>query len=187
MKRLSLSRRCAVQQLAAALLAPLPLGLLASTARAQDEESWRFYRNAAPAFTILYPSTLATRRVGKRLAADTMLVQEWQLPGGAGDIHLTVTDGPAGGSFSDWMQSHVGGSALPVDVAGLRGATVESLAGSVYAVAVYLGEPSSGKIIGFTLSIRTVPPGTTLAAAKAANRGQATQFWRMVESIKLGS
>jgi hypothetical protein len=176
-----------VQQLAAASLVPLPLGLLASTARAQDEESWRFYRSAAPAFTILYPSTLATRRVGKRLASDTMLVQEWQLPGGAGDIHLTVTDGPAGGSFSDWMQSHVGGSALPVDVAGLRGATVESLAGGVYAVAVYLGEPSSGKIIGFTLSIRTVPPGTTLAAAKAANRGQATQFWRMVESIKLGS
>jgi hypothetical protein len=187
MMRRKLSRRCALQYIAAALLISPHLGVLASnTVRAEEEESWRFYRNANPAFTMLYPTTLATKRVGKRVADDTTLVQEWLLPAGAGDIHLTVTDGAAGGTMSEWAQSHVGSGALPVDIAGLRGATVESLADGVYAIAIYVDEPSSHKILGFTLQMRNVAPGTTLAAAKSAYRKQATEFWRMVESLKVG-
>jgi len=166
MMRRAFSRRRVLQHMVVAPLAALPLGVPAATARGEEQESWRFYRNGSPPFTILYPSTLATRRVGRRLAAGTMLVQEWRLPDAAGEIHLTITDAPAGGGFSDWMQSQVGGNALPVEIAGLRGATVESLADGVYTIAVYLDEPSSGKIIGFTQSIRNVPPDTTMAAAK---------------------
>jgi hypothetical protein len=186
MMSLSLPRRIAMQHFGSAALALLLLGLVPSgAARAEQEESWRFYRNAAPPFTVLYPTTLATKRVGKRLAPDTMLVQEWQLPGGAGDIRLTLADRPAGAGFADWMRSHGNGEALPSDIAGLHAASVESLADGVFTTAVYVDEPKSGKIIGFTFAIRNLPPGTTLAAAKAANRAQLTEFWRMVESLKL--
>jgi hypothetical protein len=182
----SLSRRVAMQHFGAVVLAMFMTGASPwSGARAEQEESWRFYRNAAPAFTILYPATLATRHIGKRLAPDTTLVQEWQLPGGAGDIRLTVTDGSAGGNMSDWIQKHVGGNGVRVDIAGLRGASIESLADGVFASAIYLDEPKSDKVIGFTLSIRNQPPGTTLAQAQLANRPAVTEFWRMVESIKL--
>jgi hypothetical protein len=186
MMSLFLPRRIAVQHIGSAALALLLLGLVPSgAARAEQEESWRFYRNAAPPFTVLYPTTLATKRVGKRLAPDTMLVQEWQLPGGAGDIRLTLGDRAAGTSLADWMRSQVGGDALPADVSGLHAASVESLADGVFTTTVYIDEPKSGKIIGFTLAIRNLPPGTTLAAAKAANRARVTEFWRMVESLKL--
>ena len=182
----SLTRRVAVQHFGAAALAMFTIGMSPwRGARAEQEEIWRFYRNATPAFTILYPTKLSTRHVGKRLAPDTTLAQEWQLPGGAGDIRLTVTDGSAGGNMSDWIQKHVGGNGVRVDIAGLRGASVESLADGAYATAIYLDEPKSDKVIGFTLSIRNQPPGTTLAQAQSANRPTVTEFWRMVESIKL--
>ena len=185
--RLSLPRRIAMQQLGAALLLPLVIGLGPSgSASAEEAGSWRFYRNATPAFTVLYPQTLSARHVGKRLGADTMLVEEWRLPEGAGDIQLTVTDRPAGGSVADWIKSQVGGNAVPIDIASMRGATVESLSDGVYAIAIYLDETTSGKVIGFTLSMRNVPPGTTLAQAKSRYRPRATDFWRMVESIKIG-
>ena len=181
-----LSRRVAVQHFGAAIVALSIVGMSPwHAARAEQEESWRFYRNAAPAFTILYPTTLATRHVGKRMAPDTTLVEEWQLPGGAGDIRLTVTDGSAGGDMSAWMEKHVGGNGIRVDIASLRGASIESLADGVYSTAIYLDEPKSDKVIGFTLSIRNQPPGTTLAQAQLANRATVTEFRRMVGSIKL--
>ena len=187
MPSLLLSRRVAVQHLVWAALAILLIGVLPGhAAHAEEQASWRFYRNAAPSFAILYPTTLTPRRVGKKVAPDTMLVEEWQLPSDAGDIRLTVTDGSAGGNMSDWIQKHVGGNSVRLDIAGLRGASVESLADGVYAVAVYLDEPKSDKVIGFTLSIRNVPLGTTLDQAQLANRATVTNFWRMVESIDLG-
>ena len=187
MPSLLLSRRVAVQHLGSAALAILLIGALPGhAAYAEEQPSWVFYRNAVPAFQILYPTTLTAKRVGKRMAPDTTLVEEWQLPGDAGDIRLTVTDGSAGGNMSDWIQKHVGGNSVRLDIAGLRGASVESLSDGVYAVAIYLDEPKSDTVIGFTLSIRNVPPGTTLSQAQLANRATVTNFWRMVESIDLG-
>jgi hypothetical protein len=181
------SRRVALQQIGLSALAALLTGAMPfGAALAEEEASWRFYRNAVPPFQILYPAKLTTRHVGKRIAPDATLVQEWQLPGGAGDIRLTTVDGSAGGNVLDWIQKHVGGNAVQADIAGLRGASIESLADGVYATAIYLDEPKSDKVIGFTLSIRNQPPGTTLNQAQLANRATVTEFWRMVESIDLG-
>lgn len=187
MTRLSLSlpRRAAVQQFGCALAAIALLALQPSGAARAEEETWRFYRNATPPFTVLYPTTLPTKRVGKRLSPDSLLVQEWQLPGGTGDIRLMIDELPAGTSLADWTKTHVGAEALPADVAGLPAASTESLADGAFTTTVFINETKSGKIISFALAIRNLPPGTTLAAAKAQNRAQVTQFWRMVESLKL--
>lgn len=179
-------RRAAVQQFGCALLALAVLAAVpGGAARAEQEESWRFYRNATPPFTVLYPTTLSTRHVGKRLSPESLLVQEWLLPGGAGDIRLVIYDLPAGASLADWTRTHVGADALPADVAGLPAASVESLADGAYTTTVFVNETRSGKILSFVLAIRNLPPGTTLAAAKSQTRAQVTQFWRMVESLKL--
>jgi hypothetical protein len=181
----SLPRRAAVQHFGCALLAAALLALPPAGAARAEDESWRFYRNATPRFTVLYPTTLASRRVGKRLSPDSLLAQEWQLPGGAGDIRLVIYDLPAGAGLADWTRTHVGANALPTDVAGLPAASVESLADGAYTTTVFINESKSGKIISFVLAIRNLPPGTTLDAAKTQTRAQVTQFWRMVESLKL--
>lgn len=185
MMRLILHRRAALQHFGRALLA---FALLPSTpvatARA-EEESWRFYRNAAPPFTVLYPAALPSKRVGRRLSPDSLLVQEWVLPGGAGDIRLVIYDLPNGANLADWTRTHVGADALPADIAGLPAASVESLADGAFTTTVFINEAKSGKIISFALAIRNLPPGTTLAQAKTQSRAQVTQFWRMVESLKL--
>jgi len=183
---LSLPRRAAMQQFGRALFALASLALLPpSAARAEQEETWRFYRNATPPFTVLYPASLPTKHIGKRTAPDTLLVQEWQLPGGAGDIRLMIDDVPAGTSLADWTKAHISGEAMASDVAGMPAASVENLADGVYTTTVFISEAKSGKVISFALAIRNLPPGTTLAAAKAQNRAQVTQFWRMVESLKM--
>jgi hypothetical protein len=186
MRRPSLTRRAAVQHVAGALLALAFLALPpAGEARAEQQESWRFYRNATPRFTVLYPTAWPSRHVGKRLSADSLLAQEWQLPGGAGTVRLVIDDLPAGTSLGDWTRAHVGAGALPVDIAGLPAASVESLADGTYTTTVFINDSKSGKIISFALALRNQPPGTTLAAAKTQNRAQVTEFWRMVESLKL--